>query len=78
MALLASCTLVVGVKVPVQVRPPSLLLTVLKVPLSTVMSALAKPVTASLKVKVTKLVSPARNAVSAMVIATVGARVSTV
>ena len=42
------------------------------------MSALAKPVTASLKVNVTKLVSPARNAVSARVMVTVGARVSTV
>ena len=65
MALLASCTLVVGVKVAVQVTPPSAELTVLRVPFSTVMSALAKPVTASLKVKVTRLVSPERSAVSA-------------
>ena len=78
MALVASSTLVVGVKVPVQVTPPSAELTVLRVPFSTVMSALAKPVTASLKVNVTKLVSPARNAVSARVMVTVGARVSTV
>ena len=63
---------------PVQVRPPSLLLTTLKAPLSTVMSLLVKSSTASLKVKVTRLVSPMRSAVSAMVMATVGERVSTV
>ena len=70
-------TALVGEKVAVHVRPPSLLLTAVRVPFSTVMSPLAKPVTASLKVKVTRLVSPMRNAVSAMVMATVGATVST-
>jgi hypothetical protein len=45
--------LAVGVKVAVQVMPPSLLLTALSVPLAMVRSALVKPVTASLKVMVT-------------------------
>ena len=78
MTLVLSSILLVGVKVAVQVMPPSLLLTALRVPFSTVMSALAKPVTASLKVKVTRLVSPTRKAVSAMAMLTVGATVSIV
>ena len=45
--------LAVGVKVAVQVMPPSLLLTAVNVPLAIVRSALVKPVTASLKVMVT-------------------------
>ncbi|MNF87619.1 hypothetical protein D3C84_700890 [compost metagenome] len=53
MRLVASLMLALGVKVAVQVMPPSLLLTALKVPLAIVRSALVKPVTASLKVIVT-------------------------
>ena len=53
MTLLVDVRLAVGVKVAVQVMPPSLLLTALSVPLATVRSALVKPVTASLKVMVT-------------------------
>ena len=40
----------VGVNVPVQVTPPSLLLTAVSVPFSSVISLLSKLVTASLKV----------------------------
>ncbi|MNN25851.1 hypothetical protein D3C81_1393400 [compost metagenome] len=47
-----------GVKVAVQVTPPSLLLTAVSVPLAMVRSALVKPLTASLKVMVTSEVSP--------------------
>ena len=67
----------VGVKVPVQVLPLSLEATVLSAPLATVRSALAKPVTASLKVIVTRLVSPALSALSASTMVAVGALVST-
>ena len=49
-------------RVAVQVMPPSLLLTAVNVPLGTVRSALVKPVTASVKVKVTSEVSPALQA----------------
>ncbi len=63
---------VVGVRVPVQVMPPSDELTALKVPFSTVKSALVKPVTVSLNVKVTSEVSPAAKAVSATTIVAVG------
>ncbi|MNI77391.1 hypothetical protein D3C73_1336820 [compost metagenome] len=49
----ASVTLLVGVKVAVQVMPPSALASVLRVPLATVRSAVVKPDTASLKVMVT-------------------------
>ena len=66
----------VGVKVPVQVMPPSLLARPVSVPLLRVRSALVKPVTASLKVKVSVAVSPTFNAVSLMAIATVGRCVS--
>ena len=68
--------LAVGVNVPVQVMPPSLLLTADNVPLAMVRSALVKPVTASLKVKVTSDVSPIFNAVSAITMVTVGRAVS--
>ncbi|MCY1463381.1 hypothetical protein D9M71_812680 [compost metagenome] len=44
--LVVSLTLAVGVKVAVQVMPPSLLLTAVSVPLAMVRSALVKPVTA--------------------------------
>ena len=59
MALVVDSRSVVGVKVPVQVTPPSAEATVSSVPPATVRSALAKAVTASLKVIVTRLVSPA-------------------
>ena len=75
--LVASVMLAVGVKVPVQVMPPSLLLTADKVPLAIVRSALVKPVTASLKVKVTSDVSPTFSAVSVNTMPTVGRKVST-
>ena len=79
MTLVVSVMLLVGVKVAVQVTPPSLLLTGLRVPFSTVRSPLAKPVTASLKVTVTRLVSPMRKAVSARVMdVSVGPWVSSV
>ncbi|MWV13176.1 hypothetical protein F3I62_13800, partial [Pseudomonas sp. R-28-1W-6] len=51
--LLLSLTSALGVRVAVQVMPPSLLLTALRLPLVTVRSALLKPLTASLKVMVT-------------------------
>ncbi|MNO58416.1 hypothetical protein D3C76_489740 [compost metagenome] len=75
--LLASVTLEVGVKVAVQVMPPSLLLTLLNVPLATVRSALLNPPTASLKVMVTREVSPALSAVSAITMLAVGTLVCT-
>ena len=77
MRLLAAVVLVVGVKVAVQVRPPSAVLTVLRVPLATVRSLLLKPVTASLKVMVTVEVSPAISALSDRVMVAVGRWVST-
>ncbi|MNG30878.1 hypothetical protein D3C84_1165840 [compost metagenome] len=63
--------------VAVQVMPPSPLLSPLKEPLATVMSARVKPVTASLKVIVTSEVSPMFSAVSATTMVAVGRRVST-
>ena len=47
-----------GVRVLVQVMPPSLELRLDKLPLATVKSPVVKPVTASLKVSVTVAVSP--------------------
>ena len=70
--LVVSVTPVVGVNVAVQVIPPSLLLTALKVPLAIVKSALLKPTTASLKVIVTNEVSPAINVLSATTMVAVG------
>ena len=78
MRLVASWTLAVGVKVAVQVKPPSLVLTLESVPLAMVRSALVKPVTTSLKVKVTSEVSPIFSALSATTMVTVGRVVSTV
>ena len=69
--------LVVGVKVAVQVMPPSAVLTVLRAPLATVRSLLLKPVTASLKVMVTVEVSPAISALSDRLMLAVGRCVST-
>ena len=65
-----------GVKVAFQVMAPSAELTALNVPLATVRSALLKPVTASEKVIVTRLVSPILNAVSVTTIVAVGLCVS--
>ncbi len=68
--------LALGVKVAVQVMPPSLLLTAVSVPLAMVRSALVKPLTASLNVMVTSEVSPIFSAVSATTIVAVGRTVS--
>ena len=73
--MLASVMLLVGVKVAVQVIPPSLLLTAVSVPLAIVRSALLKPVTASLKVMVTSDVSPMVRLLSATTMVAVGATV---
>ena len=59
MTLVVSSMSAVGVKVAVQVMPPSPELTADSVPFSIVRSALVKPVTASLNLKVTSEVSPA-------------------
>ncbi|MNZ99260.1 hypothetical protein D3C78_1185780 [compost metagenome] len=72
MTLLASCTLIDGVKVAVQVMPPSLLVSPLRLPFGTDRSARVKPVTASLKVMVTVVVSPTVSVVSAITMAAVG------
>ena len=76
--LLVSLIALAGVKVAVQVMPPSLLLTALSVPLATVRSALVKPLTASEKVMVTCEVSPIFSAVSATTTVAVGRTVSMV
>ncbi|MNQ74430.1 hypothetical protein D3C85_891850 [compost metagenome] len=76
--MLVSVMALVGVKVAVQVMPPSLLLTALKVPLAMVRSALEKPLTASLKVMVTNDVSPICRALSATTMVAVGSTVSIV
>ncbi len=77
MRLLLSVTPLVGVSVAVQVMPPSLLLNPESTPLATVRSALVNAVTASLKVMVTREVSPAAMAVSATTMLAVGRTVST-
>ncbi|MNZ58203.1 hypothetical protein D3C78_762080 [compost metagenome] len=74
--MVASKIPAVGVKVAVQVMPPSLLLTALSVPLAMVRSALVKPLTASLNVMVTSEVSPALSVGSASIIVAVGRTVS--
>ena len=74
--LLVAVILAVGVKVAVQVMPPSLLVTVLSVPPLTLRSALVKSFTASLKVMVTVVVSPALSALSATTMVAVGNAVS--
>ena len=70
--------LALGVSVAVQVVPPSLEARLDSTPLGAVRSAVVKPVTASLKVKVTVAVSPILSAVSEIVMleANVGAVVS--
>ena len=75
--LVVSVTLNVGVNVAVQVMPPSLLLTLLRLPLATLRSLLSKPVTASLKVMVANEVSPGRRSLSLMTIVAVGRWLST-
>ncbi|BDA14943.1 hypothetical protein KAM339_034840 [Aeromonas caviae] len=66
-----------GVKVAVQVLPPSELVSPVTVPPTTVRSPSSNPVTFSLKVKVTSLVSPAMICGSTMLTTTLGAWVST-
>lgn len=66
-----------GVKTPIQVMPPSLLLNTEIAPFGIDRSSAVKPVTASEKVIVTSEVSPAFKAVSAMTIVAVGLVAST-
>ena len=66
----------VGVSVPVQVTPPSLEVRFETAPLATCRSAVVKPITASEKVKVTSVLSPAFSAVSATTTLAVGRTVS--
>ncbi len=73
---MASVTLALGVRVAVQVMPPSLLLSPLRLPLATLKSAVVSPLTASLKVMVTVVVCPAFSAVSATTRVAVGRWVS--
>ena len=80
-----SATLMLGavavpscVKVAVQVNPPSAVLKPANVPPAKVTSDASKPVTASLKVKVTVVLSPRPRFRSVAVIASVGAVASTV
>ncbi|MNF85355.1 hypothetical protein D3C84_677480 [compost metagenome] len=75
--MVASVILLLGVKVAVQVMPPSLLLTAVNVPLAMVRSALVKPLTASENVIVTVEDSPILNAVSATTMVAVGRAVLT-
>ena len=56
----------------------SALVASVRTPFTTIKSALVRPVTASLKVMVTRLVSPALSALSASTMVAVGASVSTV
>ncbi|MNV39334.1 hypothetical protein D3C71_1309100 [compost metagenome] len=76
MRLVVSEMLLDGVKVAVQVTPPSADDTALSVPLAMLRSALVKPVTASLKVMVTSVVSPIASALSAITMVAVGRWVS--
>ncbi len=73
--LVLSVMLLVGVNVAVQTML-LLVVTVLRVPLTTVRSALVKPDTASLKVMVTCEVSPMLRALSASTMVAVGRDVS--
>ena len=76
MVLLASSTLAVAMNVAVQVLPPSAVCKLLNVPFSTVTSRKSKPVTISLKLKVTTAVSPNFSAWSLMLSTTLGATLS--
>ena len=77
--MLAAVLLALGVRVAVQVMPPSPVVRVERLPFGTVRSAAVKPMMASVKVKVTVAVSPIFSAVSEIVIAEarVGRTVST-
>ncbi|MNH01870.1 hypothetical protein D3C79_610940 [compost metagenome] len=66
-----------GVKVALQVLPPSDVVSPVTVPPTTVRSSSSKPCTFSLKVKVTGLVSPTVSCSSTRFTTTVGAVVST-
>ena len=76
MTLVDAVVLPLGVSVAVQVTPPSKELTADNEPLAMVRSALVKPVTASEKVIVTKLVTPFLRALVATTIVAVGRCVS--
>ncbi|MCY1304172.1 hypothetical protein D9M70_539180 [compost metagenome] len=76
MVLLASVMPAVGVRVAVQVRPPSVDTRLLSTPFSTLKSVRSSPFTASLKVMVTVLLSPTARAVSATTMVAVGRWVS--
>ena len=76
MTLVVSVTAAFGVRVAVQVMPSSDD-TAVSVPFSIARSALVKPLTASLKVKVTCASSPMLSAASSIVMVTVGRTVST-
>ncbi|MNN29214.1 hypothetical protein D3C81_1428080 [compost metagenome] len=65
-----------GVKVAVQVMPPSVLLRLLRTPLIADKSVSVKPVTASLKVMVTVAVSPTVRSLSLRLMVAVGRWVS--
>ena len=67
MTLEAAVVLAAGVSVAVHVMPPSPVLRLLSEALGALRSAVVKPVTASVKVKVTVAVSPIFNAVSLIV-----------
>ena len=79
MTLLAAVVVAVGVRVAVQVMPPSVVVKFERAALGASRSAVVKPVTASEKEKVTVAVSPMRRAVSLMVMeeARAGLAVST-
>ena len=65
--MLAAVVVAVGVRVAVQVMPPSVVVKFERAALGASRSAVVKPVTASEKEKVTVAVSPMRRAVSLMV-----------
>ena len=69
-------TLALGVRVAVQVMPPSAELSPLRLPLATLKSAVVSPLTASLKVMVTVVPCPAFSAVSVTTMVAVGRWVS--
>ncbi|MNE84184.1 hypothetical protein D3C80_1810590 [compost metagenome] len=72
MKLLGSVRFTVGVNVAVQVLPPSLVVRLVSSPLVTLRSDRSKSVTASLKVKVTWVVSPTVRFGSATTMVAVG------
>ncbi|MNR24413.1 hypothetical protein D3C85_1414900 [compost metagenome] len=74
--MLVSVMPAVGVRVAVQVMPPSPLERPLRAPSATVKSPMARPLTASLKVIVTVLASFTARAVSATTMLAVGRNVS--